>query len=900
MNPETHASREPGATATRNRYAAHPRIVRLAQFALVFAAAMFISWLLWGGHDASEEKSSDADAVADAAAGPTAWTCSMHPQIRQPKPGDCPICGMDLIAVTQTAGGMRTLALSPEAAALMNIEVAPVERRYVPRDVRMVGRVDYDETRLGYITAWVSGRLDRLYVDYTGVEIRQGDHLADIYSEQLYAAQQELIQAEKFNRSRAAESTTIKVNLVESAREKLRLLGLTEEQIAEIEKRDAPSDHITIHAPMGGIVIEKLKQQGERVALGERIYTIADLSQVWVHLDAYESDLPWIRYGQDVTITTEAYPGDEFHGRIAFVQPVLDDKTRTVKVRVNVPNGDGKLKPDMFVRAVVRPVVAAGGKVMDPSLAGKWISPMHPEIVKDEPGQCDICGMPLVRAESLGYVTPSTDSEEPPLVVPYLAALVTGTRAIVYVQLPNMPSFAEPAFLTLSAVVQEGDLEKIREAFTSYNNMLDRPYDQPGTAFARNLWNDYADRLAEKALAGYEAGSAEQAKEVLADIEATMTLAREQFAPANNPTFEGREIVLGPRAGEYYLVRNGLHEGEMVVTRGNFKLDSEIQIQAKPSMMTPEGGGGGGHDHGGQGELAEGKSDDPHAGHPVALPPAFRQQLLDLAATYDKLAAAVQDQDLDQVTTIFRQLGEELAAVDDTEVTGHPRMLWKEFAMLFGNDVVEGTDADQMVDANRAFLTLKGHVRRMREQLGLMQQQDLEIERIEAPAEFQGELAGVWKQYLNVQRALAADDFKSAQDSLGQFNASLNAVNDTALEGPAKEAWQKEQANLEKLIASLKQAEGIEAMRETFYPASQEIGVLAKTFGFGQSGPIFELHCSMAFQGRGATWYQDNDDTLNPYFGAAMLKCADRVEKVSHSGSKPSAQAEPHTDHSHP
>ncbi|RMF41396.1 MAG: efflux RND transporter periplasmic adaptor subunit, partial [Planctomycetota bacterium] len=405
--------------------------------------------------DPSAKARNGATPVSSAAAAPQMWTCSMHPQIRSPSPGKCPICGMDLIPVTPPSGGLRTLTIEPETRALMQIETTPVERRYVAHEIPMVGKVDYDERRFGYITAWVPGRLDRLYVDFTGVRVNRGDHMVYIYSPDLYSAQEELIQALKYQTDRGT-SRLRPIDLVEAAREKLRLLGLTENQIKEIEKQDAPSDHLTIFSPVSGVVIEKLRQEGDYVKTGDRIYTVADLSQVWVHLDAYESDLPWIRYGQDVVITTEAYPGEEFHGRIAFIQPVLNDQTRTVKVRVNVPNPDGRLKPAMFVHAVVRPYVAAGGRVMDPSLAGKWISPMHPEIIKDHPGVCDICGMPLVRAEALGYVTPETDQAPPPLVIPYSAALVTGRRAIVYVELPSMPSGLDNLLQRLTAAVAEG------------------------------------------------------------------------------------------------------------------------------------------------------------------------------------------------------------------------------------------------------------------------------------------------------------------------------------------------------------------------------------------------------------------------------------------------------------
>jgi Cu(I)/Ag(I) efflux system membrane fusion protein len=262
-----------------------------AQVLIVFAAGYLVASR--GQSDVPNGSTAAGEDAAHAVAGPALWTCSMHPQIRQPNPGKCPLCGMNLIPVSKTSGGMRTLSVSPESRALMSISSSPVMRDYVTNEIRMVGKVDYDETKLAYITAWVSGRLDRLYVDYTGVAVKKGDHMAYIYSEELYAIQEELIQAIKYSRDRGPDTSRFRspIDLVESAREKLRLLGLTEIQIKEIEQRGKPSDHVTIFSPKGGVVVEKFKQEGERVGLGDRIYTIADLQQVWVHLDAYESDL---------------------------------------------------------------------------------------------------------------------------------------------------------------------------------------------------------------------------------------------------------------------------------------------------------------------------------------------------------------------------------------------------------------------------------------------------------------------------------------------------------------------------------------------------------------------------------------------------------------------------------
>lgn len=439
------------------------------------------------------------------------WYCSMHPQIIRDRPGLCPICEMKLIPMPQgmaTDAAPRELAVSEAAAKLMDIQTSPVERRFVANEVRMVGKVQYDETRVKHITAWVPGRLDRLYVDFTGTTVRKGDHMVYLYSPELISAQAELLQAAKAEKN-AGQSTSdylaqSATATLEASREKLRLLGLTPGQIGEIEQSGEPLTHLTIYAPIGGVVIQKMVSEGMYVNTGTPIYTVADLSQLWVLLDAYESDLPWIRYGQEVQFTTEAYPGQTFSGRISFIDPVLDPKTRTVKVRVDVPNADGKLKPEMFIRAVVASRVALGGKVMDPELAGKWICPMHPSVVKSQPGACDICGMDLVTTESLGYVAADAP-EQPPLVIPKTAPLITGKRAVVYVKKPD----------------------------------------------------------------------------------------------AQTPIFEGRDVVLGSRAGDYYLVVSGLQEGEQVVTNGNFKIDSALQIQAKPSMMNPQGGAMPmGHQHG--------------------------------------------------------------------------------------------------------------------------------------------------------------------------------------------------------------------------------------------------------------------------------------------------------------
>lgn len=426
------------------------------------------------------------------------YTCSMHPQIRSTDPAArCPICGMALVPVKDeatTTSGPAQITLSDSAMKLADVETVPVTRGFPSRHMRLFGEVAFDETLVSDITAYFSGRVEKLYVNYTGLAVRKGDHLAEIYSPDLITAQQELQQALRSARNFQASQSSVALAsqaTLEAVRDKLRLWGLSAAQIRDLETRQKTAERFTLYSPQHGIVIEKAVKQGQYLETGQRLFQVASTEHLWVKLEAYESQLPWLRYGQDVAFTIDANPGKTWHGRVAFIDPIVNPQTRTASVRLNVRNDNDVLKPGMFVRATVRSDIAGEGKVLADDLKSKHICPMHPEIIKDKPGSCDICGMDLVPAESLGYFT--SGQQEMPLLIPVTAPLITGKRAVVYVRVPNQ----------------------------------------------------------------------------------------------DKPTFEGREVVLGPRADDAYIVREGLHEGELVVVKGAFRIDSAMQINAKPSMMSP-------------------------------------------------------------------------------------------------------------------------------------------------------------------------------------------------------------------------------------------------------------------------------------------------------------------------
>ena len=514
------------------------RVVLAAVLGLALAGVGFVAGRGCAGPSAGGEPMARADGEADE---PQIWTCSMHPQIQQPEPGQCPICSMDLIPLEDDAGGgvgARELHLSEAARELADIQVTEVRRRRVAKGLRLVGKVAYDETRLATISAWVPGRLEQLYVDYTGIAVREGDHMVRIYSPEVLTAEEELLQAaralERVPADGAAGRRQQASELLAAAREKLRLWGLSNEQVAAIEETGIAGDTLTINAPKAGIVVDKYVDEGDYVKTGTPIYRIADLGRVWVELEAYEQDLPWLHYGQQVSFTSPAYPGETFTGRIAFVDPILSERTRTVDVRVNVDNERGRLKPGMLVHGTVETVLDAAGRVVTPDLAGKWISPMHPEVIKDEAGTCDVCGMALVPAADLGYAGADDAPAREPLTVPVSAVLLTGRRAVVYVR-------------------------------------------------------------------GTEPG-----------------------------VYEGREIEIGPRSEHLYVVTQGLAAGEKVVSHGAFKIDSALQIQAKPSMMSPAAD-----------EAADAGAADARATERFAAPSAFRAQVEAVLEAYFGVSEAL-------------------------------------------------------------------------------------------------------------------------------------------------------------------------------------------------------------------------------------------------------------------
>ena len=489
--------------------------------------AQRVGWLRAAGEPAAP--------VSEVAGQPTGeFTCPMHPEIRQDKPGKCPICGMPLVPVASSTsnakattpnlaeaeryicpmmctpaqsepgkcpvcamdlvqadsdsrGGERSVAVDAAARRILGIRTAAVEQEEVFRTIRTVGEIDYDEQRVATIAAYVDGRLETLFAEYVGVGVEKGDALAVLYSPKLYTAQVEYLSSRKTPALNRLGGDGDRFSDI--ARDNLTELGMTAEQIESLGRTGKAQKRLRIASPIGGTVIAKHKLEGDYVKTGEAIYRVVDLSTVWLMLDLYPSDAAAVRFGQQVEAEIQSLPGEVYTGRVAFIDPMVNPKTRTVAVRVEMSNFDGRLKPGDYASASIRIPAVARDEVYDPSLAGKWISPMHPQIIRSEAGQCPICGMDLVPTRELGF-TDEPLPEQAVLSVPRSALLMAGENSVVYVET------------------------------------------EPGV-------------------------------------------------------FELRDVALGPLTDTQAVILEGLEPGDVVASDGNFLIDSQMQLAGKPSLMDP-------------------------------------------------------------------------------------------------------------------------------------------------------------------------------------------------------------------------------------------------------------------------------------------------------------------------
>jgi len=433
----------------------------------VLVVGILLGWIIFpsSGNSQMSESAELHEGHDHESEDPTTWTCSMHPQIKQDKPGDCPICGMDLIPLESMDSGdedfdPNDVMLSESAAKLADIQTVKVFKGKPEKILYLQGKVEADERKMAELTARFGGRIEKLYVSFTGEKVNKGEKLASIYSPELLTAQRELLEAISLKETRPA--------IYEAAKAKLKLWDLSDQQIAQIEQQGEPKSYFDLLSPITGTVMQRHVSLGDYVKVGSPLFMVTDLSTVWVQFDAYEDDIPWIKKGDKIEFTVQSVPGKQFEAKVSFIDPFINPKTRSAKVRVELNNSGRVLKPEMFAK-------------------GKLYS----------------------------QIAENTNE----LIIPKSSVLWTGKRAVVYVKVPE------------------------RE----------------------------------------------------------------------NPTFIYREIVLGPQAGDSYVVENGLSEGEEIATNGVFKIDASAQLEGKMSMMNPSGGKvSTGHDHG---SMDMDNTEDEHEGH---------------------------------------------------------------------------------------------------------------------------------------------------------------------------------------------------------------------------------------------------------------------------------------------
>jgi len=329
---------------------------------LLIIFGLFLGWLFF--HHASPTQPEKLADVKEAKN--QLWTCAMHPQIRMEAPGQCPICGMDLIPVVDNTAIVNpdAIVMSASALEIANVQTSTVTRQLPVKEIRLYGKIQPDERLIQTLPAHIPGRIDRLFVNYTGEYIRKGQIIAYVYSPELVTAEQELFEALKFKDTNPG--------IVVAAREKLKQWMLTTDQIAIIEKSRKVKEEIEIQSMVSGTVLNRRVNVGDHVGVGQSMFEVVDLSNVWAMFDAYETDLSWINKGSKVNFTIESMPGKNFSGTVSFIDPIINPVTRIARVRVDVGNESGLFKPEMFATGIIRTQLSNSKTLVVPKSSVLW------------------------------------------------------------------------------------------------------------------------------------------------------------------------------------------------------------------------------------------------------------------------------------------------------------------------------------------------------------------------------------------------------------------------------------------------------------------------------------------------------------------------------------------------
>jgi len=544
--------------------------------------------------------------TAGAAESAFEFFCPMHQFVVRDRAGKCPICGMDLVqrkkgaAVVLPEGVLRRVQVSPERIMQAGVQIVPVAYRLLARTVRSYGTIEPDETKVAKIIARFPGRVDELMIAATGLVVKKGEPLARIYSPKFLAAAQEYVQALASQRaaendSQAGADTKRRAReIADYARRRLALAGFTEEQLDAIAKGGKADEYVALHSPLAGTVLEKNVFLGQMVDEGTTLYTIADLSALWVQVQIVESDLAAVKVGMSVEVDSVAWSGEIFYGTVDFIWPTVSTETRSVKVRVVVANRDNKLKPGMYVIAVIRSPFGRYGEIG--SANEPKVEPEAKAAVQRAEGS-DTSGP--ARREKAPTEVGTTNFSSAPMTRAMQLPTTTDTAARAF--LASLPSGAEYYTCSMHPEVvsdKPGDCPKCGMHLEKKTKAGEPPATFIADEPSNEHWAEgytcpmHLDRLQPKGGVCQICGCGMETtkwriERVLSIPETTVIdtgIRQIVYVEAMPGVYDAKAVTFGPRAGAYYPVLGGLAFGDRVVARGSFLIDAEARLN--PSTVS--------------------------------------------------------------------------------------------------------------------------------------------------------------------------------------------------------------------------------------------------------------------------------------------------------------------------